>query len=140
MVHRNICIYIYIIIFFYEIYGPSKYIYIYIIIFFEDFFTSPVRSKYWSLFLLFSVCGPPKRQNKRDNKFFFFFFVNTRFGFLEGIFSKSLKGLCVSFSKTDSGLCVFHLEVQTNCNLLHNSLWITVLNNYAKSFIIILFI
>ena len=31
---------------------------------------------------------------------------------------------CVSFSKTDSGLCVYHLFVWANLNFLHNSLWI----------------
>ena len=33
--------------------------------------------------------------------------------------------LCGSFFSTDSGLCIYHLFVWSNCNSLHNSLWIT---------------
>ena len=36
--------------------------------------------------------------------------------------SKSLRSLCVSFSKTDSGLCKCHLCVWSNLNVLHSSL------------------
>ena len=32
---------------------------------------------------------------------------------------------CVSFSKTDSSLCIYHLFVWWNFNLLHNSEWIS---------------
>ena len=39
---------------------------------------------------------------------------------------------CVSFSKTDVGLCIHHLLVWANLNFLHNSQWI--------SFIIIIII
>ena len=39
--------------------------------------------------------------------------------------SKSQKSLCILFSKTDSGLCIYHLFVRSNFNFLHNSLWIT---------------
>ena len=39
--------------------------------------------------------------------------------------SKSLRGLCVSFSRADSGFCIYHLFVWTNLNFLHNSQWIT---------------
>ena len=35
--------------------------------------------------------------------------------------SKSLRNLCVSFSGTDSGLCIYHLFVCSNLNFLHNS-------------------
>ena len=39
--------------------------------------------------------------------------------------SKSKRSLCNSFSKTNSGSCKYHLSVCPNCNLLHNSQWIT---------------
>ena len=39
--------------------------------------------------------------------------------------SKSQRGLCVSFSRTSSGLCIYHLFVWLNLNFLHNSQWIT---------------
>ena len=38
--------------------------------------------------------------------------------------SKSQKILCVSFSRTDSGLCIYYL-VWSNFNFLHNFQWIT---------------
>ena len=37
---------------------------------------------------------------------------------------KSQMSLCVLFSKTDSGLHIYHLFVWSNFNILHNSLWI----------------
>ena len=40
--------------------------------------------------------------------------------------SKSLSSLSVSFSRTDSGLCIYHLFVWLNFNFLHNSQWITM--------------
>ena len=39
--------------------------------------------------------------------------------------SKSEKILCVSFSWTDSGLCIYHLFVWLDFNILRNFLWIT---------------
>ena len=39
--------------------------------------------------------------------------------------SKSSWRVCVSFSRTDSGLCIYHLFVWSNFNFLHNSQWIT---------------
>ena len=39
--------------------------------------------------------------------------------------SKSQRSLCVSFSRTGSGLCIYHLFVWSNFNFLHNSQWIT---------------
>ena len=39
--------------------------------------------------------------------------------------SKSHRNLCVSFSRTDSGLCIYQLFVWSNLNFLCNSQWIT---------------
>ena len=39
---------------------------------------------------------------------------------------KSHMSLCVSFSRTDVGLCIYHLVVRSNFNFLHNSQWITL--------------
>ena len=33
--------------------------------------------------------------------------------------------LCVSFSRTDPELCIYHLFVRSNLNILHNSQWNT---------------
>ena len=40
--------------------------------------------------------------------------------------SKSHRGLCVSFSRTDVGLFINHLFVWSNFNFLYNSQWITL--------------
>ena len=40
--------------------------------------------------------------------------------------SKSHRNLCVSFSRANSGLCIYHLFVWPNINFLHNSHWITL--------------
>ena len=40
--------------------------------------------------------------------------------------SKSRRSLCVSFSRTDAGLCIYHLFERSNLNFLHISEWITL--------------
>ena len=40
--------------------------------------------------------------------------------------SKSHRSLCVSFSRTCAGLCIYHLLVWSNLNFLHISKWITL--------------
>ena len=40
--------------------------------------------------------------------------------------SKSNTRLCVSFSRTDAGLCIYHFFVWSNLNFLHISQWITL--------------
>ena len=40
--------------------------------------------------------------------------------------TKSQRLLWISFSRTDSGLCIYHLFVWSNLNFLHNSQWITL--------------
>ena len=40
--------------------------------------------------------------------------------------SKSLTSLCVSFSRIDDGLGIFHLFVWSNYNFLHHTPWITL--------------
>ena len=82
-------------------------------------------------FLWFSFWGPPRRQQKKnplDSKFSFLSFTSS--GLLTGIrwfirISKSLRILCVFFSRTDYGLCMHHLVVWSNFHFLHNSQWIT---------------
>ena len=39
---------------------------------------------------------------------------------------KSQRSLCVSFSRTGAGLCIYHLLVWSNLNFLHISQWITL--------------
>ena len=40
--------------------------------------------------------------------------------------SKSHRSLCVSFSRTGAGLCIYHLLVWSNLNFLHISQWIAL--------------
>ena len=47
-------------------------------------------------------------------------------------FWKSHRGLCVSFSRTDAGLCIYNLFVWSHFNFLHNSQWITVLTQSCQ--------
>ena len=101
---------------------------------FHSFFNSLARSRYLSFFshsfsyILWSA---------GTAKFFFVFFcafifvIIIRSGFLAEIWwsvcmSKSHRNLCVSFSRTGAGLCVYHLLVRSNLNFLHISQWITL--------------
>ena len=63
--------------------------------------------------------------------FFFFLLMNHPSGFLVGIRwcllnSKFKRIVCITFSWTDSGLCIYHLVEWSNLNLLLNSQWITI--------------
>ena len=73
------------------------------------------------------------RGSKVDNfaSFLFLLLIIIRSGFLADIrwsarMSKSHRSLCVSFSRTDTGLCYYHLFVWSNLNFLHISQWITL--------------
>ena len=62
---------------------------------------------------------------------FLFLLILIRFGLLAKIrwsvcMSKSHRSLCVSFSRTDAWLCIYHLFVWSNFNFLHNFQWITL--------------
>ena len=62
---------------------------------------------------------------------YFFLYIGTRFGLLFRIqwivcVRKSQRIFRVSFSRTGSGLCIYHLEVWSNFNLLHNFQWINI--------------
>ena len=99
---------------------------------FSIFFSSLARSKYLSLFrfLLFSVCGLLGWQNPLFGWFSVFCWHITMPGCLAEIrwsvrISKSQRILCHSFSRTDSGLCIYHLFVWSKLDYLHNSQWIT---------------
>ena len=64
-------------------------------------------------------------------RFSFFVCIILRSGLLAGIrwsvcILKSHRSLCESFSRTSSGLCIYHLFVWSNWNFLHISQWITL--------------
>ena len=73
----------------------------------------------------------------------FFLLIEIRFGLRIGTqwcvcISKLQRILCVSFSRTDSGLCIYHLVVWSHFNLLHNSQWITFpTQSFCTSFVLV---
>ena len=89
-------------------------------------------------FLLFSLSGPPGEQSLLFSRFFFFFFLFFFFFFFFLFFfpffffflTLSRSALpagvsCISFPRTDSGFCTYHLVEWLTFNLLLNSQWIT---------------
>ena len=111
-------------------------------IMFHSFFNSLARSRYLSFFshpfrfILWSA-GTAKSTIFQILFFFFFFFffffllIIIRSGLLAGIkwsvcMLKSYGSLCLSFSRTDARLCIYHLIVWSNLNFLYISQWITL--------------
>ena len=108
---------------------------------FHSFFNSLARARYLSFFSLsFNYILWSARTAKSTIRqvsfflflfFFFFFLIITRSGRLAEIrwtvcISKSLRSLRISFFRTDSGLCIYHLFAWSNPIFLHNSQWITL--------------
>ena len=84
--------------------------------------------KYFSFFLLFlsSCYCPLKLQNLLHGDFFVF---DKKYDLLDRILrsiciSMSLAIFCVSLSGSDSGLCIYHLSIWPDFNLLFTSKWI----------------
>ena len=96
---------------------------------FHSFFSSRARSWYLSHFHSPSVlpCGQPGWQSPQFSRFFFFccwlslgLVILLR---LHDLFvsQKSQRILCLSFSRTDSKLCIYHLFAWSNLSFLHSS-------------------
>ena len=100
---------------------------------FRNFFNSLARLKYLCFFShSFNFIQLSARTAKSTilQVLFFFLLIITKPGLLAEIrwsvcMSKSYRSLCVSFSRTDAGLCIYHLFIWTNLNFLHISQWIT---------------
>ena len=100
---------------------------------FHSFFNSLARSRYLSFFthsVSFILWSAGTAFCNFASSLFFLLII-IRSGLLAGIrwsvyMSKSHRGLCVSFSRTDAKLCIYHLLVWSNLNFLHISLWITM--------------
>ena len=86
------------------------------------------------LFTFFQFYSVVSRNSKVDNfanSLFFFLLIIIKSGLLAKIrwsvcVSKSHRSLCVSFSRTGAGLCIYHLFVWSSLNFLHISQWITL--------------
>ena len=100
---------------------------------FHSFFNSLARSRYLSFFshsfrfILWST-GTVKLTILQ---ILFFLVIIIRSGLLVGMrwfvcMLKSHRSLCVSFSRTGAGLCIYHLLIWSNINFLHISQWITL--------------
>ena len=82
------------------------------------------------------ICNQPGQQSLQLYNFYFFLLIIKGSGRLVEIrwshcMSKVQRSLCVSFSRTDSGLCIYHLFVWSNLNFLHNYQWITLLTKWC---------
>ena len=102
---------------------------------FHNFFDYFVRSRYLSFFSLsFSFIlrsAGTVKSTILQVPFFLLLLIIIRFGLLAEIrwsvcMSKSHRSLCVSFSRTDTRLYIYHLFVWSNLNFLHISQWITL--------------
>ena len=87
-------------------------------------------------FLWFLLCGPPGCQSSLFGRFFiyflFFWLIISWSCFLAEIglavcISKSQRTLCISFSRTDSGLSIYYLFIWSNFSFLHKYQCITFL-------------
>ena len=100
---------------------------------FHSFSNSLARLKYLSFFW-FSfnhTLWSAETGESTIRQVHFFLLIITRSGGLAEIWwsvfvSKSQRSLCISFTRTDSDLCTYHLFVWLNSNFLHNSQWITL--------------
>ena len=97
---------------------------------FHSFFNSLVRIISFH-FPSDLFCGPPGQPSRQFYKFSFFLLIIMRSSLLVGVkwsvcMLKSHRSLCVSFSRTGAGLCIYHLFVWSNWNFLHISLWTTL--------------
>ena len=87
----------------------------------------------FTFFQFYSVVSRDCKVNNFANSLFLLLLVIIRSGILAEIrwsvcMSKSHRSLCVSFSRTGAGFCIYHLFVWSNLNFLHISQWITLPN------------
>ena len=100
---------------------------------FHSFFNSLGRSRYLSFFSLSFrfIQWSAGIAKSTILQILFFLLIIIRTGLLARIrwsvcMLKSHRSLCVSFSWTGAGLCIYHLFVWSNFSFLHISQWITL--------------
>ena len=98
---------------------------------FHSFFNSFARSRYLFFFLLSFrfILWSAGTAKSTILQILILLLIIIRSGLLVGIkwsvcMLKSHRSLCVSFSRTCAGLCIYHLLVWSNLNFLHISQWI----------------
>ena len=101
---------------------------------FYSFFQFPSKVEVlillFTFFKFFSVVSRDSKVDYFANSFFFLLII-IKSGLLAGIrwsvfMSKSHRSLCMSFSWTGAGLCIYHFLVWSNLHFLHISQWITL--------------
>ena len=100
---------------------------------FHSFFHSLARSRYlfffsYSFSFILWSAGTAK---STILQVIFFWLIIIKSGLLAGIrwsvyMLKSHRSLCVAFSRTGAGLCIYYLLVWSNLNFLHIFQWITL--------------
>ena len=85
----------------------------------------------FAFFPFHSVVSRDSKVHKFASSLFFFFLVIISSSLLAKIrwsvcMSKSQRSLCVSFSRTDAGLCIYHFFIWSNSNILHIFQWISL--------------
>ena len=105
---------------------------------FHSVFNSLARSRYLSLFsnsFSFILWSARRAKSTILQVLFFFFLLLLLIMIKSGLLAeirwsvrilKSHRSLCVAFSRTGAGLCIYHLLVWSNLNFLHISQWITL--------------
>ena len=95
---------------------------------FHSFFNSLAKVEVLNvLFTFFQFYSVVSRDSKVHNSASSLFLVdNYKIIRWSVCISKSYWSLCVSFSRTDAGLYIYHLFVWSNINFLHISQWITL--------------
>ena len=85
----------------------------------------------FTFFQFYSIVSPDSEVNNFADFLFSFLLIIIRSGLLAEsrlsvCLSKSHRSLCVSFSRTCTGLCIYHLLAWSNLNFLHTSQLITL--------------
>ena len=101
---------------------------------FHSFFHSMARSRYLSLFshsFSFILWSAGTVKSTILQIFFILLLIIIRSGLPAEIWwsvcmLKSHRSLCVSFSRTGAGFCIYHLLAWLNLNFLHISQWVTL--------------
>ena len=114
---------------------------------FHSFFNSRARSGYLFFFShSFSfILWSAGTEKSNILQVLFFLLIIIESGLLAGIrwsicMLKSHRSLCMAFSRTGAGLCIYHLLVWSVLNFLHVSQWITLPTQSCLAFIIIIII
>ena len=101
---------------------------------FHSFFNSLARSRYLSFFshsFSFILWSAVTAKSTILQVFFLLLLIIIKSGLLAGIrwsvcMLMSNRSLCLAFSRTGAGLCIYHLFVWSNLNFLCISQWITL--------------